>query len=151
VSYQNSELAILEARIKQAELLLEEKQRRLSVQDSPTKSTNPAGNGNDASLRCPAPGYAQSSSFSATLDADTKVAAAVMPKSGAKDKTGENEILRRSVVPEPQVKEEYVVVEKTPSVLESRGGGVPTNGNGDYPKHYQVRPPPPPPAVPTAI
>jgi len=77
VSYQNSELALLEARIKQAEKLLEEKKQRLAGRSPTTSSRNNV------------PDYAPNPAFSATAKADDKAGEeAADTKDGAGEQGG---------------------------------------------------------------
>ncbi|KAI5841212.1 hypothetical protein BZA05DRAFT_230803 [Tricharina praecox] len=90
VSYQNSELALLEARIKQAEKLLEEKKQRL------------AGRSPTSSARSNVPDYAPNPAFSAIAKADEQTA-----EDGAEPKEGsaaqENGYQARPPPPPPSV------------------------------------------------
>jgi len=88
VSYQNSELALLEARIKQAEKLLEEKKQRLAGR-SPTSSS-----------RNNVPDYASNPAFSATAQPDEK---ADQEGTGAKEAAGEGDYQARPPPPPPSV------------------------------------------------
>jgi len=77
VSYQNSELALLEARIKHAEKLLEEKKQRLAGRSPTTSSRNNV------------PDYASNPAFSATAKADDKAGEEVTDtKDGAGEQGG---------------------------------------------------------------
>jgi len=111
VSYQNSELAVLEARLKQAERLLEEKRQQLAGEETPSSGTR-AENGISSPVRPrqAMPDYVQNPSFSSTPDADSKK---IEEEQEVEDGPG------RPAPPAPREKE-YVVVEKTPSVVENR-------------------------------
>jgi hypothetical protein len=124
---------MLEARLKQAERLLEEKRQQLAG-EAPLSGTR-AENGISSPVRPrqAMPNYVQNPTFSSTPDADSKK---IEEEQEVEDGPG------RPAPPAPREKE-YVVVEKTPSVMENRGATL------SEPQQYQVRPPPPPPSMPT--
>lgn len=143
MSYQSSELALLEARIKNAEKLLEEKRAHLQRGDGVAGGASEGSNGNNYNSSN-IPDYSSNPSSSATPatpEAATdqqkkkeKKEVAAQEDGVEEERAGEMDdgIAARTDTPKP---DEYVVVDRVQEKTQA----------------YLVRPPLPPPTVPAAI